>query len=115
MKRLLLSILTLVPTATLLAQVPQLINYQGRLTGSGTNFNGTGWFKFALVTQGTNMARQATATATVNGGGVTSIAVTDGGAGYVSRPIITITGFPGPQWGGATAVATVVGGAVTAM
>ena len=115
MKRLLLSILTLVPTATLLAQVPQLINYQGRLTGSGTNFNGTGWFKFALVTQGTNMARQATATATVNGGGVTSIAVTDGGAGYVSRPIITITGFPGPQWGGATAVATVVGGAVTAI
>ena len=31
------------------AQVPQLINYQGRVAVSGVNFDGTGQFKFALV------------------------------------------------------------------
>ena len=31
------------------AQVPSLLNYQGRVTVGGTNFNGTGQFKFALV------------------------------------------------------------------
>ncbi len=31
------------------AQVPQLLNYQGRVTVGGTNFDGTGQFKFALV------------------------------------------------------------------
>lgn len=30
-------------------QVPQIINYQGRIAVGGTNFNGTGQFKFALV------------------------------------------------------------------
>ncbi|HYT59199.1 MAG TPA: hypothetical protein VEL06_03455, partial [Haliangiales bacterium] len=33
----------------LCAQVPQLINFQGRVTVDGVNFNGTGLFKFALV------------------------------------------------------------------
>ena len=31
------------------AQVPQLINYQGRIVVGSTNFTGTGNFKFALV------------------------------------------------------------------
>jgi hypothetical protein len=31
------------------AQVPQLINYQGRVAVGGANFDGTGQFKFALV------------------------------------------------------------------
>ncbi|MEO6752383.1 MAG: galactose oxidase, partial [Chthoniobacteraceae bacterium] len=31
------------------AQVPQLINYQGRVAVGGVNFDGTGQFKFALV------------------------------------------------------------------
>ncbi len=31
------------------AQVPQLINYQGRVAVGGTNFDGSGQFKFALV------------------------------------------------------------------
>lgn len=31
------------------AQVPQMINYQGRVIVGTTNFNGTGQFKFALV------------------------------------------------------------------
>lgn len=34
-------------TAT--AQVPQRMSYQGRVTAGGTNVNGTGYFKFALV------------------------------------------------------------------
>ncbi len=36
-------------TTALHAQVPQIINYQGRVTVGATNFNGTGSFKFALV------------------------------------------------------------------
>lgn len=32
-----------------LAQVPGIINYQGRVTVGGTNLDGTGYFKFALV------------------------------------------------------------------
>ncbi len=43
---------------TALAQVPQLISYQGRITVDGTNFHGSGLFKFALV--GANGAAPAT-------------------------------------------------------
>ncbi len=36
------------------AQVPQLLNYQGRVSVGGTNFDGTGQFKFSLInTNGT--------------------------------------------------------------
>ena len=35
--------------STLHAQVPQLINYQGRVVVGTTNFDGSGQFKFALV------------------------------------------------------------------
>ncbi|NCA82257.1 MAG: hypothetical protein EOM72_05875 [Opitutae bacterium] len=31
------------------AQVPQMMSYQGRVTAGGTNVNGMGYFKFALV------------------------------------------------------------------
>src|SRR4051812_48597677 len=34
---------------SILAQVPQLISYQGRVVVGSTNFSGTGQFKFALV------------------------------------------------------------------
>jgi N-acetylneuraminic acid mutarotase len=37
---------------TLHAQVPQLINYQGRVAVDGVNFDGSGQFKFALVNAG---------------------------------------------------------------
>lgn len=40
---------TLFTVQTAIAQVPQLINYQGRVAVSGTNFTGSGQFKFALV------------------------------------------------------------------
>ena len=34
------------------AQVPQLLNYQGRVQVGTNDFNGTGHFKFALVNSG---------------------------------------------------------------
>src|SRR5205807_9056656 len=36
-------------SVTLRAQVPQIINYQGRVLSGATNLNGAGSFKFALV------------------------------------------------------------------
>ncbi|MBI5383581.1 MAG: hypothetical protein HZA90_02730 [Verrucomicrobia bacterium] len=106
--------LVLLSAATaLFGQVPQLLNYQGRVTAAGTNFHGLGQFKFALVQHTTNLARTATATATVSGGAVTSISVTDGGAGYKAAPAVTITPIPGAPGSGALGVATVAGGAVT--
>jgi len=96
--------------STLFAQVPSVISYQGRVQASGTNFSGTGQFKFALVSAGTNVSRRATATATVTSGFVTGITVTDGGVGYTSPPAVTITDSTGS---GATATAQVSGGAVT--
>jgi len=92
------------------AQVPSVISYQGRVQASGTNLSGTGQFKFALVSPGTNVSRQATAAATVTSGFVTAINVIDGGGGYVSAPNVTITDATGT---GAAAVAQVSGGVVT--
>ncbi len=107
----LLCILTLAVLAPALhAQVPQLINYQGRVVVGTTNFNGTGQFKFALVSNGTNTAVPATATATVVNGLVDSVTVTNGGAGYTSAPAVTFGDMGGS---GATATASVSGGAVT--
>src|SRR5437667_2933978 len=40
----------------LLAQVPQLIDYQGRVAVGGTNFNGGGQFKFALVNSNASLS-----------------------------------------------------------
>jgi hypothetical protein len=37
---------------TVRAQVPGIINYQGRIVDGGTNFNGTGYFEFALISSG---------------------------------------------------------------
>lgn len=41
--------LLLAHTAPLAAQVPAMLNYQGRVLVNGTNFTGSGQFKFALV------------------------------------------------------------------
>ena len=89
--------------------------YQGRVTDNGTNFTGTGQFKFALVTS-TNANHQATATA--NPGGVfpnyfvSSCTLNNGGNGYVTTPAVTISGGGGS---GATASATLSGGVVTSV
>ena len=42
-------ILFLLGGSALHAQVPQLINYQGRVAVGGVNFDGSGQLKFALV------------------------------------------------------------------
>ena len=52
----LLSLLACTISATVaLAQVPEAISYQGRVTVAGTNFTGLGQFKFALVSADTNV------------------------------------------------------------
>jgi hypothetical protein len=86
-----------------------VFTYQGRVLDNGTNFNGTGQFKFALVTS-TNFNHQATATANLSGTFVTSYNIISGGSGYVSAPTVTVSGGGGS---GATATAVITGGVVT--
>ena len=92
------------------AQVPQLLNYQGRIAVGSTNFDGTGQFKFALVDSGTNASQQAAGESQLSGGRVTAVTVTVPGSGYLSPPAVTISGGGGS---GATATATVSAGVVT--
>ena len=54
------------------AQVPGILNYQGRVSVGGTNFDGTGRFKFALVNNG------ASQTYWSNGVNTVSLTVTKG-------------------------------------
>ncbi len=93
-----------------LAQVPHVMTYQGRVASGGTNFSGTGQFKFALVSGGTSAAAQANASVTVFFGFVVQIAVTSGGAGYMAAPAVTITDSSGS---GASAIAQIANGQVT--
>jgi hypothetical protein len=90
---------------------PVTFTYQGLVSDNGTNFTGTGQFKFALVAS-SNLNMQAIATASLTGQFVTSVAVFSGGSGYVTPPAVTFSGGGGS---GATATATVSGGAVTAI
>ena len=89
-----------------------VFTYQGRVTDNGTNFSGTGLFKFALVTS-TNNSHTAMATAVMGGSPphefVNSYNVTYGGSGYVSVPNVTISGGGGS---GAVAMASINGGGV---
>lgn len=59
-------------TTALYSQVPQLINYQGRIAVGGTNFTGTGQFQFALVDGA------GAATFWSNGVGTVAVPVTKG-------------------------------------
>jgi len=88
-----------------------VFTYQGRVTDNGTNFNGAGFFEFALVTS-TNTSSTATATANLTGTFVTSYNLVSGGSGYTTAPTVTISGGGGS---GATATATISGGMVTAI
>jgi hypothetical protein len=89
-----------------------MFTYQGRVLDNGTNFNGAGEFKFAIVTS-TNFNSTANAAANPPSGGfITIINVTYGGKGYATAPLVTITGGGGS---GATATATVGGGMVTSI
>ena len=99
-------------TTALHAQVPQLLNYQGRVAVGTTNFNGTGQFKFSLVDRGGNPSIQATATATRTGTFITAITVTNPGSGYTSAPAVTLSGGGGS---GATATANLLDGTVVSI
>jgi hypothetical protein len=78
------------------AQVPQQLNYQGRVTVSGINYSGPGQFKFALVGPEQNTSTQATAVPVIGGLGdgmgprVLSIIVNAAGSGYIEPPVVTI-------------------------
>lgn len=90
---LLLQILTPFAPAEQATGVPQLLNYQGRVTVGGVNHQGTGWFKFSLVDGGVNQNRMATAKVAVDGSGALSgVEVLDGGRGYVTPPAVIIEG-----------------------
>ncbi len=93
-----------------LAAVPGQINYQGRVAVQGTNFHGTGLFKFALVDAGVDGSQPASIITQVSGGSVSGIVYT-GGIGYTTPPTVTIIG----DGTGATATASVNSGAVTAI
>jgi formylglycine-generating enzyme required for sulfatase activity len=92
-----------------------VFTYQGSVLDHGTNFTGTGQFKFALVTS-TNATSQATATAIMGGSSpyefVENFNITSGGSGYVNPPAVTITGGGGS---GTAAQATISGGVVTGL
>jgi hypothetical protein len=69
------SLLWLLLPVGLLAQVPQLINYQGRVAVDGVNFDGSGQFKFALI----------------NTAGTTTYWSNDGSSSAGSEPTATVT------------------------
>ena len=95
---------------TLHAQVPQLINYQGRMVVGSTNFNGTGQFKFALI-NGTNSSSQAQASiSSLSGGVIQFVTVTVPGNGYTTAAVSFFD--PTGHGSGATATATVSFGQV---
>ena len=89
-----------------------MVTYQGKISDNGTNFNGAGLFKFALVTS-SNANYTATATANAPSGGlITGYMVTFGGNGYVTAPAVTVFGGGGLN---AAAHANISGGAVTSL
>ena len=87
--------------------------YQGRVLDNGTNFSGTGQFKFVLVTS-TNANHTAMAKANAPSGGfITGYTVTFGGNGYTGVTVpVSITGGGGS---GAAAHANISGGMVTSI
>jgi hypothetical protein len=104
-----ISLIYLVALTPVFADVPPLINYQGKIAVGGVDFNGNGRFKFALVNGGVNLSQTATATATVVNGFVVGATINSGGTGYTSAPTVTVSGVGT----GAQLTATVSGGIVT--
>ena len=104
-----ISLISLVALTPVFADVPPLINYQGKISVGGVDFNGNGQFKFALVNGGVNLSQTATAAATVVNGFVIGATINSGGTGYSSAPTVTVSG----AGTGAQLTATVSGGVVT--
>jgi hypothetical protein len=97
--------------------------YQGRVTDNGTNFTGTGQFKFSVITYSNlNVTATAANAQIIAPGGygtgtvIPPITLINGGSGYLTPPTVTIPGSDniGPD-SNATATATISGGMVTAI
>lgn len=88
-------VVSLFPCAALLAQVPETIHYQGKVTVDGEPFDGTGYFKFAIIDDGTENVSTATATANISEGLVTSLTLNEPGNGYTEPPPVKIVGGGG--------------------
>lgn len=101
-----LAAVLLILTSALRAQVPQLLNYQGRVAVGAVNFDGSGQFKFALLD---NVGQATAGPVALGGGGVFLINVARGGAGYATPPAVAITGGGGS---GATVTAILSGSTV---
>lgn len=85
------------------------LNTPGSLAATG------GWviaYSSIIDALAANPGVTATGTSTVSAGGVSSVAVTNGGSNYNGNPLVTISGGGGT---GATAKATVVNGVITAI
>ena len=108
----LLAALSILPLQWGSAQVPHLLQHQGRIAVDGVNFNGSGQFKFALLDAGTNVAQPATATATVVAGSIVAVNVMAPGLGYTSPPAVTVNSGLGS---GAVLQAVVTAGVVTSI
>jgi hypothetical protein len=82
------------------AQIPQKLNYQGRVSVQGVNFNGVGQFRFAIVDGGYNQNQTATAYTNTDGNSITFIGIINFGSGYTTPPVVTISAPDGPAGGG---------------
>ncbi len=109
-----IALLFLAAAPAALSQTPALVSYQGRVqTGTPpADFTGNGQFKFALIAGTANISVAATATATRTGSFITDYTVVNQGAGYITAPVVTVTGGGGS---GATATAVLTGDKVTAI
>ncbi|MFM6128957.1 MAG: hypothetical protein ACKPBV_09470, partial [Sphaerospermopsis kisseleviana] len=75
-----IALAALLTLATASAQVPAILNYQGRVSIGGSNYNGTGLFKFALVNSNgaTTFWNNAGAVTTNEPASAVSLVVTQG-------------------------------------
>jgi hypothetical protein len=93
------------------ADVPRLISYQGRVSVGGVNFDGWGWFKFALVGAAEeNVQATAVAMGFDAEGRFMAVDVLERGSGYTAAPAVTVVSGSGA---GAVLEADVENGEVT--
>ena len=92
------------PTASLEGATPAPVTLAGITAGPGD----TG--QVLTITAASSTAAATAGTPTLSGGGIMTIPVTNGGAGYPSAPAVTFTGGNGS---GATATALLTNGVVT--
>jgi hypothetical protein len=103
----------LLAATALQAALPDAVPYQGRIAANGTNYTGSGQFKFAIYQHATGAFIPASASVTTSGGYITIVTIVSGGSGY-SATGVTVS-FTGGGGNGATATATVANGVITAV